>query len=76
MSTQRLNVTLPDNVIEILKTKKNKSGFLSEAVIEKAINDRKKEIAEKANKLRAYYETEDDLNSLASLDSQDFLERE
>ncbi len=74
MSTQRLNVTLPDNVIEILKTKKNKSGFLSEAVIEKAINDRKKEIAEKANKLRAYYETEDDLNSLASLDSHDFLE--
>ena len=76
MSTQRLNVTLPDNVIEILKTKKNKSGFLSEAVIEKAINDRKKEIAEKANRLRAYYKTEDDLNSLASLDSQDFMERE
>ncbi|MHB8361568.1 MAG: hypothetical protein ACYDAO_04625 [Thermoplasmataceae archaeon] len=76
MSTQRLNVTLPDNVIEILKTKKNKSEFLSEAVMEKAINDKKKEIVEKANRLRAYYKTRDDLNSLAALDSQDFMERE
>ncbi|MHB1440264.1 MAG: hypothetical protein ACYCWK_06000 [Cuniculiplasma sp.] len=42
--------------------------------MEKAINDRKKEIAEKANKLRAYYKNEDDLNSLDSLDSHDFLE--
>ena len=76
MSTQRLNVTLPDNVIEILKTKKNKSEFLSEAAMEKARNDKKKEVVEKANRLRAYYKTEDDLNSLSSLDSQDFLERE
>ena len=74
MSTQRLNVTLPDDVSEILKTKKNKSEFLAEAVREKAINDRKREIIEKAKKLKNYYESDEDLASLRSLDSQDFVE--
>jgi hypothetical protein len=72
--TQRLNLTLPDDVSEILKTKKNKSKFLGEAAREKVINDRKEEIMAKAKKLRKYYESDDDLNSLTSLDSQDFVE--
>ena len=54
MSTQRLNVTLPEDVTEILKTKKNKSEFLAEAVREKAINDKKKEIIEQARRLKKY----------------------
>ena len=74
MRTQRLNVTLPDDVSEILKTKKNKSEYLAEAVREKAINDRKKEIFEKAKKIKRYYETDDDLKALNSLDSQDFFD--
>ena len=52
VSTQRLNVTLPDDVSEILKTKKNKSEFLVQAVREKAKNDKKKEIIEKAKKTK------------------------
>ncbi len=48
MCTQRLNLTLPDDVSEILKTKKNKSKFMAEAAREKVINDRKKEIMAKA----------------------------
>ena len=74
VSTQRLNVTLPDDVSEILKTKKNKSEFLVEAVREKAKNDKKKEIIEKATKLKKYYESDEELISLNSLDSQDFVE--
>ena len=74
MTTQRLNVTLPEDVSEILKTKENKSEYLAEAVREKAINDKKKEILEKARKLKRYYETDDDLNALNSLDSQDFVD--
>ncbi len=74
MSTQRLNVTLPEDVSEILKTKKNKSEFLAEAVREKAINDKKKEIIEQARRLKKYYESDDDLASLNSLDSQDFVD--
>jgi len=72
--TQRLNVTLPDDVSEILKTKKNKSEYLAEAVREKAINDKKREIIEKAIKLRKYYESDEDLASLNSLDSHDFVD--
>jgi hypothetical protein len=74
VATQRLNVTLPDDVSKILKTKKNKSEYLAEAVREKAINDKKKEILEKARKLKHFYETDDDLNALNSLDSQDFVD--
>lgn len=74
MATQRLNVTLPDDVSKILKTKKNKSEYLAEAVREKAINDKKKEILEKARKLKHFYETDADLNALNSLDSQDFVD--
>ncbi len=74
MATQRLNVTVPDDVSEILKAKKNKSEFLAAAVREKAINDKKKEIVEKARELRKYYESNKDLISLNSLDSQDFVD--
>ncbi len=73
MPTQRLNVTIPDDVSEILKTKKNKSEFLTEAVREKVIKDKKKEIVEKARKLKKYYETDEDLTSLNSMDSQNFV---
>ena len=73
MSTHRLNVTIPDDVSDILKTKKNKSKFLTEAVREKVINDKKKEIVEKARKLKKYYETDEDLTSLNSMDSQNFV---
>ncbi len=71
MTTQRLNVTLPADVSEILKTKKNKSEFLAEAVREKAINDKKKEIIEQAKRLKKHYESD---NDLTSLDSQDFID--
>ncbi|MCL6015194.1 MAG: hypothetical protein M1323_06170 [Candidatus Thermoplasmatota archaeon] len=74
MPAQRLNVTLPEDVSEILSTKKNKSKFLSEAVREKAMNDKKKEIMEKAEKLKHYYESDSDLKALNSLDSQDFVD--
>ena len=74
MATQRLNVTLPDDVSELLKPKKNKSEYIAEAVREKTINDKKKEIVEKAKKLKQYYETDEDLNTLYSLDSQDFID--
>ncbi len=74
MSTQRLNVTLPDDISEILKTKKNKSEFLAQAVREKAMNDKKREIMENAEKLKKYYESDEELKSLNSLDSQDFVE--
>ena len=73
MPTQRLNVTIPDDVSDILKTKKNKSKFLTEAVREKVINDKKKEIVEKARKLKKYYEIDEDLTSLNSMDSEDFV---
>ena len=49
MTTQRLHVTLPADVSEILKTKKNKSEFLAEAVREKAINDKKKKSLNRQN---------------------------
>ena len=74
MSTQRFNVTLPDDVSEFRKTKKNKSEFLAAAVREKSINDRKKEIMEKAMKLKHHYESDEDLNSLNELDSHDFVD--
>ena len=74
MRTQRLNLTSPDDVSEFLKTKKNKSEFLAATVREKAINDRKKEIMEKAMKLKHYYEYDEDFNSLNGLDSQDFVD--
>jgi len=74
VSTQRLNVTVPDDVSEILKTKKNKSEFLADAVREKSVNDKKKEIIEKARNLRKYYESDVDLTSPNSLDSQDFVD--
>ena len=74
MSIQRFNVTLPDDVSEVLRSKKNKSEFIAEAVREKAINDKKREIIEKANKLKKYYNNDEDLNSLESLDSEDFVE--
>ena len=74
MNSQRFNITLPEDVSEILKTKKNKSKFLAEAVREKAINDRKIEIMNKARKLKKYYETDQDLMALNSLDTQDFVE--
>lgn len=67
-------MTLPEDVSDILKTKKNKSEYLAEAVREKAINDKKKEILEKARKLKHHYETDEDLNALNSLDSQDFVD--
>jgi hypothetical protein len=73
VSTHRLNVTIPDDVSDILKTKKNKSKFLTEAVREKVINDKKKEIVEKAGKLKKYYEIDEDLTSLNSMDSEDFV---
>ncbi|MCI2412375.1 MAG: hypothetical protein MPI47_03505 [Cuniculiplasma sp.] len=73
MSTHRLNVTIPDDVSDILKTKKNKSKFFTEAVREKVINDKKKEIVEKARKLKKYYEIDEDLTSLNSMDSEDFV---
>jgi hypothetical protein len=73
VSTHRLNVTIPDDVSDILKTKKNKSKFLTEAVREKVINDKKKEIVEKARKLKKYYEIDEDLTSLNSMDSEDFV---
>ena len=73
MSTHRLNVTIPDDVSDILKTKKNKSKFLTEAVREKVIKDKKKEIVEKAGKLKKYYEIDEDLTSLNSMDSEDFV---
>jgi hypothetical protein len=72
--TQRFNVTLPEDVSEILKTKKNKSEFLAEAVREKAKNDKKREVIEKARKLRKHYESDEELTYLNSLDSQDFVE--
>ncbi len=65
---------MPDDVSELLKTKKNKSEYLAQAVREKAINDKKKEIMEKARKLKHYYETDEDLNFLNTLDSQDFVD--
>ena len=74
MSNQRFNVTLPEDVSEILRSKKSKSGFLAEAVREKAINDKKREITNKAKVLMKYYEHDEDLNSLKSLDSLDFVE--
>ena len=74
MAAQRLNVTLPDDVSNILKTMKNKSAYLAEAVREKAINDMKKEIIEKARKIKPLYETSDDLKTLNSFDSQDFVD--
>lgn len=73
MATQRLNVTVPDDVSQILKTKKNKSEFLTEAVREKVINDKKKEVAEKARKLKKYYDSDKDMTSLNSLDYEDFV---
>jgi hypothetical protein len=73
VSTHRLNVTIPDDVSDILKTKKNKSKFFTEAVREKVINDKKKEIVEKARKLKKYYEIDEDLTSLNSMDSEDFV---
>ena len=74
VSTQRLNVTLPNEISEILKAKKNKSEFIAQAVREKAVNDKKREIMENAEKLKKYYESDEDLKSLNSLDSQDFVE--
>lgn len=76
VSTQRFNITLPDDIAEVLKTKKNKSEFLAEAVREKMVRDRKREVLENAKKIKKYYESDEDLKSLNSLDSQDFVEWE
>ena len=76
MSTQRFNITLPDDIAEVLRTKKNKSEFLAEAVREKMIRDRKREVLENAKKIKKYYESDEDLKSLNSLDFQDFVEWE
>ena len=40
---KRLNITLPEKVAEALEAYENKSRFISEAVIEKIINDKKVE---------------------------------
>jgi len=40
---KRLNITLPEKVAEALEAYENKSRFISEAVIEKIIKDKKVE---------------------------------
>ncbi|HIH61030.1 MAG: hypothetical protein RE472_05620 [Thermoplasmatales archaeon] len=57
----------------VLSANPPSSKFVIEAFREKVINDKKKEIVEKAGKLKKYYEIDEDLTSLNSMDSEDFV---
>lgn len=40
----RLNITLPDDLVELIKKEKNKSRFIAEALREKIAREKKREI--------------------------------
>lgn len=42
MNTQRLNITIPKNIMIQLEDKPNKSAFITEAIAEKLALDRKR----------------------------------
>lgn len=74
MPSQRLSITLPEDVVGILKSKNNKSRFLADSVREKAINDKRKDVRLAAKKLQELYAKDQNLHIFSSLDSEDFLE--
>lgn len=44
MSTVRLNITLPANLAEAIKEKRNKSAFIKEAIEERLAMERKEKL--------------------------------
>jgi Arc/MetJ-type ribon-helix-helix transcriptional regulator len=44
MSTVRLNITLPTNLAEAIKEKRNKSAFIKEAIEERLAMERKEKL--------------------------------
>lgn len=74
MPARRLSVTLPEDILDILKTKTNRSSFIAESIREKAINDKRREIRSAAKRLQEHYTEDSDLNVLVELESEDFLE--
>ncbi len=74
MSSRRVDITLPDDIIEILKTKENKSKFMVEAIREKVLNDRKKELKKQAGYMKKYYINDKELTEFSCMDSEEFWE--
>jgi len=52
MSKTRFNISLPEDVAQILSTVKNKSAYIAEAIKEKKLHEEKKRLR---NKLEAAY---------------------
>lgn len=74
MSSSRIDITLPDEIIEILKTKKNKSKFMAEAIYEKVLNDKKNELKKQANYMKKYYIDDKELTEFSGIDYEEFRE--
>lgn len=74
MPSQRLSITLPEDVVTILKSKRNRSGFIADSIREKEINDKRKNIRIAANRLLEYYDKEKNLHIFKELETDDFLE--
>jgi hypothetical protein len=47
MNTVRLNITLPEDVGEALRTVKNKSAFIAEAIRDKQLAEKKKQLKQR-----------------------------
>lgn len=74
MSSSRIDITLPDEIIEILKTKKNKSKFMAEAIYEKLLRDKKNELKKQANYMKKYYMNDKELTEFSGIDYEEFRE--
>ncbi len=74
MSSSRIDITLPDEIIEILKTKKNKSKFMAEAIYEKVLRDKKNELKKQANYMKKYYINDKELTEFSGIDYEEFRE--
>jgi len=74
MPSSRIDITLPDEIIEILKTKKNKSKFMAEAIYEKVLHDKKNELKKQANYMKKYYMDDKELTEFSGIDYEEFRE--
>jgi len=74
MSSSRIDITLPDEIIEMLKTKKNKSKFMAEAIYEKVLRDKKNELKKQANYMKKHYMDDKELTEFSGMDYEEFRE--
>lgn len=74
MVSQRLSITLPEDVVMMINSKPNKSGFIADAVREKMINDKRRKTRLAASRLSKYYSVDKNLHTFEELETEDFLE--